>query len=155
MENYVATTFYLSDVSHEWVRRGAGRERLSMGRWVEKHYADWVDDTLDIKDSGLRELIVVRVEDVARRSSDSALERGDAVRLKYAPPPLYDGVNFQAMFGAWERKAHELDVSEDAVNALAAWTQREGVVQRRAATPSMLASQALELFGRGWVKHGE
>ena len=140
--------FYLSDPSYRWIKDQARQEELSTSRWVELHYPDLVSRRLCIKDSGLIELIAARSIDP---STQSVIERGDKPIPYHRAPIEYDGVVWQAMFGSWGRLPRELGVSEDAVGALAAWTVREKVVRRRAATQPTLASEALELIGRGWT----
>jgi hypothetical protein len=147
----VPESYYLSDASYEWMKRSAGRERIPVSFFIEAHYPEWVEQRFCIKDSGMIELIEARRERVRRELSPSAVERNDGARRRYAAPDLYDGVVWHAMFGSWKRRARELRISRDCIEALAAWVQRENVVQRRAASASSLAGQSLELIGRGWI----
>lgn len=149
--NAVAS-YFLSDTAYAWIREGARREHVGLSAWIEKHYPEWVEDAVCVRDGGLLELIEARAAEQDRRHSHSVVERGDVRKPPYRALAVYDGVVWKAMFGAWDRSARELRLSRDCVDALAAWTLREAVVQRRASSVRALAAQALELMGRRWVK---
>ena len=142
--------FYLSDVSVSWFKRMANRENKSVGSYIDAHYFEWVGRRVVIKDSGLIELIEYRKND--NPWAKSIVERGDKPLPKFKSPAVYDGVVWLAMFGKWERRKHEFTVSDDAIEALASWVVSEEIVRRRAASVNTLASQALELVGRGWTE---
>lgn len=145
-------TLYLSDTAHSELKKQAHKAKLSMSAYIERKWSEWITLNLKIKDTGLIEVMEARVAEVKRRNSDSAIERGDRPKARYSTPTVHDGVIWQAMFGAWGRKAHQFTLTDDAINALAGWTVDQGVVRRRAATTTTLAAQALELIGRGWTK---
>lgn len=144
------TGFYLSDVAHNTMRRNAANENVTLARYINNHWAEWVALDVVVRDEGVKALIGKRAVDVR---SLGALERGDIRPPKFKSRPEHDGVVWLAMFGAWKRRKREVrGVEADAIEALATWVVNEGVVRRRAASETTLASQALELIGRGWVK---
>lgn len=144
-------TYYLSDLSHSWFKKMAGREDRTLGQYIEKYYVDWVAKR-PVVDASVEQLIEERS---ARMSLQYAtvVERNDERVPAYQAPALYDGVVWQAVFGAWRRRPRVINgISEDCEYALAEWIETSAVVRRRAATTATLASQALELIGRGWIK---
>lgn len=140
--------YYLSDGSFGNLKRKAKGEAI--GTYVEGAVREWIKREV-VLPKDVVELIEGRREEKARKASRSSVERRDRRRVTVGASERYDGVVWQAVFGGWERRPHEIQVSVGVETALADWYEKQGVVTRRAASLRTLCGYALELIGRGWI----
>ena len=147
--------YYLSDRSFDALDALRRNDpRLTVGTVIEHDVGDgWLDPLKVDLPGHVQGIIKRRAEEVERRSSKSAVARGDKRRRTVGAEGLYDGVVYRVVFGsAGRRRARQFAVSGDVEKRLAQWLKSTGVVRRRAASQRTLAGCALELIGRGWVK---
>ena len=148
--------YYLSDKSFDEIARPCLKDaRLTVGTVIERgvRLHMWLEDLKVDLPPDVRQLIEARAEEVERRSSRSAVARGDKRRRTVGADKLYDGVVYRAVFSsAGRRRARQFTLSDNVEKRLAQWLKSEGIVRRRAASQRTLCGCALELIGQGWAK---